>query len=290
MSVLADRPYWKMNGLGNEIVVADLRGVSGPIEAEAVRALSATPGFAFDQLMVLRDPASADTAAFVRIYNTDGSEAGACGNGMRCVGWVLLGDGARDHVLTETRAGRLEIGRDAALVYTVDMGRPRFDWRDIPLSEPFADTRFIELEVGPLGSPLLSQPSVVNMGNPHCVFFVEDTGVVDLGRVGPMIEHHPLFPDRVNVSLARVIDRRTIALKVWERGAGLTRACGSAACAAVVSAAARRRLTERTAAVDLPGGRLTVAWGEDDRVRLTGPVELERAGTIPAGVFAGRAA
>jgi diaminopimelate epimerase len=288
MTALANRPYVKMNGLGNEIVVVDLRGTServSPAEAIAVAGRAQTR---FDQMMVLHDPRTEGTAARIRILNQDGSEAGACGNGMRCVGWVLAREGG-EHWLTETRAGLLSIDRLGPLSFTVDMGVPRFGWRDVPLSEPFQDTRYIELEVGPAGAPLLSGPSVLSMGNPHCVFFVDRLDVVDLGRVGPMLENHPYFPERANISLARVVDRSTIDLNVWERGAGLTRACGSAACATAV-AAVRRRMTDRAVTVNLPGGPLGIVWRADEHVMMTGPVELEHEGRFEPSWFEGLAA
>lgn len=285
MSALTDRPFWKMNGIGNEILVVDLRGVDGFVTAEEARLLAARADTRFDQMMVLHDPRSDGTQAYVRILNADGSQAGACGNGMRCVGWVLARDGEAD-MAAETRAGTLSIERIATDIFTVDMGPPGLQWSDVPLSEPFQDTRYIELEVGPVGAPLLAQPSALSMGNPHCVFFVDDLEVVDLGRVGPMLEHHPLFPERANISLARVIDRNTIDLKVWERGAGLTRACGSAACAAAV-AGVRRRMCERDVDVRLPGGTLHIHWREDGHVLMTGPVELEHEGVFDAAFFSG---
>ena len=166
------------------------------------------------------------------------------------------------------------------------MGVPRFSWEDIPLSEPFHDTRGIELQVGPIDAPLIHTPSVVNVGNPHCIFWVKDIDVIDLAKVGPMLEHHPLFPERANISLARVDARDRITLKVWERGAGLTRACGTAACAAAV-AGARRRLTGRTVTVTLPGGNLSIEWREsDDHILMTGPVAYDFEGTLPEALAA----
>jgi diaminopimelate epimerase len=161
------------------------------------------------------------------------------------------------------------------------MGAPRFGWRDIPLSEEFADTRAIELQVGPIDAPLIHSPSVVNVGNPHCIFWVRSLDVVDLAAVGPMLEHHPLFPERANVSLARIDSREALTLKVWERGVGLTQACGTAACAAAVCAA-RKRLTGRAVTVTLPGGDLHIAWREsDDHILMTGPVTYDYEGTLP---------
>ena len=299
MSLLADRRYLKMNGLGNEIVVVDLRGVTGEIEAQAAAAVAERRESRFDQLMAIHDPRSPEADARLVIYNADGSRAGACGNGTRCVGWAMLQDSemARSPVsgeglLLESAGGALVVTRDGPEVFTADMGAPRLRWDEIPLAEPFADTRAIELQIGPIDAPTLHSPSVVSMGNPHAVFFVQDPAAYDLARLGPMLENHPIFPDRANISLAAVRARDHIELRVWERGAGLTRACGSAACAALV-AAVRGRLTDRRATVTLPGGDLVIAWREEDgHVLMTGPVELEHEGRFPAAMFPaeGRAA
>src|SRR5215510_1244757 len=275
-------PFHKMSGLGNEILVVDLR----PADAHAfspahVQAIAQQPRTRFDQMMVLQAARSAGTEAFVRIYNADGSEAEACGNGMRCVGWLEAERSGRRRLEFETKAGRLQVevsGRDRICV---DMGAPRFGWRDIPLAEAVADTRAIELEVGPSDKPLLRSPSVVNVGNPHAVFWVDDVLAYDLGQLGPLLERHPLFPERANISLACVTSPGAITLRTWERGAGLTRACGSAACAATVCAA-RKELTGRHVVVTLPGGPLGIEWRADDRILMTGPVELEHDGVLEA--------
>jgi diaminopimelate epimerase len=271
--------FRKMNGLGNEIVVVDLRRTARVFTAGEAAAIAARPATRFDQMMVLHDPKTPGTEALIRIYNTDGSEAGACGNGMRCVGWVIHEATGKTRFKAETKPGVLEIAvRDKSHV-TVDMGTPKFDWRDIPLEEEFRDTRMIELQVGPIDAPIIHSPSVVNVGNPHCVFWVDRLDIIDLGKVGPMLEHHRLFPDRANISLARVRSRTEIDLATWERGAGLTRACGSAACAAAVCAA-RKKLTERTVTVNVPGGPLLIEWRDDDRILMTGPVEDETQGDL----------
>lgn len=285
MSKLAGRPFFKMNGLGNEIVVLDLRGTSLTVAAAEARAIARGEGLAYDQMMVLHDARTPGTDAFVRIYNNDGSEAGACGNGTRCVAWVLMRGDARKRLLVETVRGVLECRRDGDLVFTVDMDRPRLAWNEIPLRDEFADTRGIELQIGPIDQPILHTPSVVNMGNPHAIFWVDDVDAHDLARFGPLLENHPIFPERANISLAHVVSRDHIVLKVWERGVGLTQACGTAACAALV-AAARRGLTDRKARVTLPGGDLVVEWREsDDHVMMTGPVELEFEGAFDAELF-----
>ena len=244
--------------------------------------------------MTIHEPRTPGTNAYLRIYNTDGSESGACGNGTRCVAWALLDDPlmarpSGQSLLLETKAGLLPVARVSERAFTVDMGPPRLRWDEIPLREPFADTRYIELQIGPIDAPILHSPSVVSMGNPHAVFWVDDVDAYDLARIGPLLENHPIFPERANISLAQVKSREHIVLRVWERGAGLTRACGSAACAALV-AAARKKLTGRTATVTLPGGDLVIAWREsDDHVLMTGPVELEHEGTLRPELFAGAA-
>jgi diaminopimelate epimerase len=268
-----------MNGLGNEIVVVDLRGRARWVHRAVVNAIGRSLPH-FDQMMVLDAPKTAGRDAYVRIYNIDGSEAGACGNGMRCVSWVLAEETGRKALTFETRAGVLEaLVTDAGRI-AVDMGRPRFGWRDIPLAQPFPDTRAIDLHVAqPNGGPPLDWPSAVNVGNPHAVFWVDDLDAYDLAHLGPRLETHPLFPERANISLAHVTSPRTVAVRTWERGAGLTRACGSAACAATVCAA-RKGLAERRVTVTLPGGPLDVEWRAGDRIWMTGPVELEHEGVL----------
>ncbi len=287
MSALVGQPFLKMNGAGNEIVVLDLRGKGLAVSPADARAIAREPASRFDQLMVLHDPKTPGTDAFMRIYNTDGSESGACGNGTRCVAWALMRSGGRDALVLETQAGLLPATRAGELVFTVDMGPPRLKWDEIPLAEPFEDTTGIELQVGPIDAPVLHTPSVVNMGNPHAIFWVDDVARHDLSRIGPLLEHHPMFPERANISLAQVTGPDSMILRVWERGAGLTLACGSAACAAAV-AAARKGLTGRKVRVSLPGGDLHIHWRESDgHVLMTGPVELEHEGRFDASIFVG---
>jgi diaminopimelate epimerase len=287
MSTLANHAFTKMNGLGNEIVVVDMRGETGAVSAAEARAAAQPAGAPYDQLMALHAPRTPGTDGYVRIYNNDGSEAGACGNGMRCLAELLFKETGKRALTFETRAGLINCWQgDTALTSTVDMGAPRLAWNEIPLAEEFRDTRAIELQVGPIGHPVLHSPSAVSMGNPHAIFWVDDVNAVDLGKVGPMLEHHPMFPERANISLARVASREHIVLRTWERGAGLTRACGSAACAAAV-AAARLRRTGRKVTVTLPGGDLTIEWRErDDHVLMTGPVAYEYEGRFDPALFA----
>jgi len=288
MSGAATIALAKMNGLGNEIVVADLRGSGRVLSAAEVEAIAATPRLSFDQLMALYPARTPGTDAFVRIYNNDGSEVGACGNGTRCVGLLAARDTGRSRFRLETRAGLLDVAVAGPGDITVDMGEPRFDWQDIPLAEPFRDTRGIELQIGPIDKPVLHSPAVVNVGNPHAVFFVEDIGAHDLARFGPLLENHPIFPERANISLAQVVSPRRILLRTWERGVGLTRACGPAACAAAVTAA-RKKLTERRVTVTLPGGDLLVEWTDRNRILMTGPAELEFETAIDPAALAATA-
>lgn len=280
MSASPPLRYVKMNGLGNEIVVLDLRAGGRPLAADQIRAVAANPRTAFDQMMVLNAPRTAGTDAFVTIFNTDASESSACGNGTRCIAWLETERTGRDKLRFETRAGILDVSVESAAAITVDMGEPRFGWSDIPLSEPFHDTRAIELQIGPIDDPVLHSPSVANVGNPHVVFWVKKpVADYDLGRFGPLIENHPLFPERVNVTIAHVTSRTSMDIRTWERGAGLTRACGTAACAAAVSAM-RKSLVDRRATVNLPGGPLVIEWAPDNHILMTGPAAFEHEGTL----------
>ena len=287
MSALANHPFVKMNGLGNEIVVVDLRQSPTPIAAEEVRAAAGPNGAPYDQLMAIFPARTPGTDGYVRIYNNDGSEAGACGNGMRCVADLMFKESGKNALTFETKAGIINCWPgDKPLVATVDMGTPKFAWNEIPLAEPFHDTRHIELQIGPIDKPILDTPSVVSMGNPHAVFWVDDAMAYDLAKIGPMLENHPIFPERANISLCAVKSKEHIVVRVWERGAGLTKACGTAACAAAVSAARTRR-TGRKVTVTLPGGDLFIDWRErDDHVLMTGPVEYEYEGRFDPALFA----
>ena len=267
-------PFIKMNGLGNKIVIVDLRASPRVFSESEARAIARGPRSGFDQMMVLHKPVTAGTDAIVRIYNTDGSLAGACGNGMRCVAWHVASESGRPAPVFETAAGILTTSVAGLDCITVDMGEPRFGWADIPLAEPFHDTTRIELQIGPIDNPVLHSPSVVNVGNPHAVFWVKDVTAYKLDRLGPMLENHPIFPDRANISLAEVTSRSAILLRTWERGAGLTEACGSAACAAAVCAVGKK-FTGRQVTVTLPGGPLAIDWRPDNHIHMTGPAEFE---------------
>lgn len=274
--------FAKMNGLGNSICVLDAREGIMPLTPEIVAALAdPEKGIGFDQMMVLEQPKNPLADVYSQIWNADGTKVGACGNGTRCVAWYLMRETDQDHIVIETQAGLLGASRAGELSISVDMGEPQLEWDQIPMSERM-DTMRIELQVGPIEDPIMHGPGCVSMGNPHVVFFVQDAEVAPVAQIGPMIEHHPLFPEGVNVGFAEIVSREHIRLRVWERGAGLTKACGTGACAALV-AAVRRRLTERVARVQVDGGDMTIEWrASDNHVIMTGPVEIEAEGTIGA--------
>ena len=287
MSALANHSFSKMNGIGNEIVIVDLRDKPATVTPEEARAVASPSGAPYDQLMVLLPPRLDGTEAFIRIYNNDGSEAAACGNGMRCVARQMFAATGRTALTFETKAGLLNCWQGpSADLYTVDMGPPKFGWQDIPLAEEFRDTRSIELQIGPIDAPVLHTPSAVNMGNPHAIFWVDDVNAYDLARFGPLLENHPIFPERANITLAHIVDRDHIAIRTWERGAGLTKACGSAACATAV-AAARLRRANRIVKISPPGGELAIEWRErDDHVLMTGTATFEYEGRFDPALFA----
>ena len=271
--------FAKMNGAGNEIIVADMRGRADRVAAAAAIALAAEKATHFDQIMAIHDARTPGTGWFVEILNADGSSAQACGNGMRCVVQALAAETGQRAFTFETVAGILNAQDHADGRISVDMGKPRFGWQDIPLAEEFRDTRAIELQIGPIDAPVLHSPSVVSMGNPHAIFWVDrDVWGYDLDRVGPLLENRPLFPGRANITIAEVTSPETMVIRTWERGAGLTLACGSASCAAVV-AAARTGRTGRSVTLTAPSGALLgVEWRDDDHVVLTGPAEWEFSG------------
>ncbi|MCB1420051.1 MAG: diaminopimelate epimerase [Notoacmeibacter sp.] len=273
-------PFAKMNGLGNQIIVADMRGRADRVQPAAAIALNADPATRFDQIMAIHDSRLGGTDNYVEILNSDGTLAQACGNGTRCVVQALAAETGRTAFTFETLAGIVTAEEHADGMISVDMGEPRFGWQDIPLSEEFQDTRAIELEIGPLGAPVLHSPSVASMGNPHAIFWADnDVWSYDLERFGPLLENHPLFPERANISVGQILSRTEMNLRTWERGAGLTRACGTAACAAAVSAMRLRRM-DRSVTVNVPGGPLRIEWRDDNHVVMTGPAEWEFSGTF----------
>ena len=276
---MSEIEFIKMNGLGNDFAIFDSRQGTLALHGGLISSIAdRDEGIGFDQMILLAPSERADV--FMKIFNADGSEVDACGNATHCVARLIAGEVNRPGVAIETNAGLLTAQIISDDQVMVDMGAPRFDWQEIPLAEEFRDTRMIELQVGPIDNPVMHSPSVVNVGNPHCIFWVDDISAHDLSKIGPMLEHHPLFPERANISLAEVKGKTVIDLAVWERGAGLTRACGTAACAAAV-AAARKGLTGRNVTVSLPGGDLQIHWREaDDHILMTGAIELEYKGSI----------
>jgi diaminopimelate epimerase len=279
MSALANTPFIKMNGLGNDFVIFDLRDSKARLSPEDARRIAdRKSGIGCDQVIAVETQGG---ETVMRIWNADGSEVEACGNAARCVGWLLMEESKTDEAGFSTLTERLVARRAGNERVTVDMGEPKFHWREIPLSEQMDDTRFVDVKLGPIDKPVLWGPSAVNMGNPHCIFFVDDAETQALDRFGPLIENHPLFPERTNVEVAEVRGEHLIRLRVWERGVGITKACGTGACAALV-AAHRRRLCSRKATVLLDGGPLAVEWGDDNHVRMTGPVAIEFEGALPA--------
>ena len=269
--------FHKMQGIGNDFVILDRR--SGKLSlspAQIQRVADRRLGVGCDQILCLEASERADV--FMRVYNADGSEVGACGNGTRAVARLVMEERGASRAAIETAAGVLTV-TVSVQGYAVDMGRPRFGWDEIPLSRPM-DTAALDLELGPLALPV-----AVNLGNPHAVFFVDDAEAVPLAELGPRLETDPLFPERANIGVAQVLGRRSIRLRVWERGAGLTMACGSGACAALV-AAVRRDLTERAAEVRLDGGSLKIAWTDADRVLMTGPAAHSFKGRLDPEMLA----
>ena len=268
-------PFVKMHGLGNDFVVLDGRDERlPPITAQAARRLAERhEGIGCDQLIVLEPSATGEAELRMRIFNADGGEVQSCGNASRAVA-LLIGRPAR----VETGGGIIAVSpQDGAA--SVDMGVPRFEWDAVPLAYAM-DTLAM-----PVGWGELEMPSSLNVGNPHVVFFVPDIAAVPLDRLGPEIETDPLFPERVNVNVAAVESRSRIALRVWERGAGLTRACGTGACASAV-AAMRRGLVDREVTVALPGGELTILWDEDGRIQMAGPAAESFRGSFEWHDFA----
>lgn len=293
------RPYIRMNGAGNAFIVVQAFEQPFHPTADQVRALAAPAAGlgGFDQLIGVEPSETAD--AFMRVWNADGSMVQTCGNALRCVGWLMLEATDKEEVVIDTLSGPTTARRAASSLpgrvgsgdpagsttaaqhqVTVDMGAPRLEWDQVPLSEEM-DTRGIELQVGPIDAPVLHTPGAVSMGNPHVVFFTDRQDDAFVRGSGSLVERHPLFPEGVNVGFAHVLSPDHIRLRVWERGAGLTLACGTGACAALV-AAARRGLTGRKAVVTVDGGQLTIEWDQaTNHVFMTGPVQVEGAGFLP---------
>jgi len=278
---MAGTPFIKMHGLGNDFVVLDQRRDALMINAETARNIAdRRTGIGCDQLILIEPPRHPSAQVSMRILNADGSEAEACGNATRCIASLVAAETGDNRARIETLAGLLETELLPDRNVAVDMGPARTGWRDIPLAREM-DTDRIDLALGPLREPVCT-----NIGNPHATFFVPDAEAIDLAALGPRLEHHKLFPERVNVGVATVQEGGHIRLRVWERGAGITRACGTGACAALV-AAHRRGLTEREATVALDGGTLAIRWREDGHVIMTGPASLAFEGSFDAALLAG---
>ena len=267
-------PFLKMHGAGNDFVVLDGRETKLMLVPEAVRQIADRHrGVGCDQLIIIeRDGAGAD--AFMRILNADGSESGACGNATRCVAALLAEETGLQRVNIRTISGLLEAEILGPGLVEVDMGPPHLEWGDVPLSGP-ADTLHLPLNLGPV-----SDPAACSMGNPHATFFIDDFQHLPINTIGPLLEKNHLFPERANIGFARIDSASRIRLRVWERGAGLTLACGSGACAALVNAH-RRGLSARQAVVEMDGGELLITWAEDGRVLMRGQAETAFAGEWP---------
>ena len=276
---MGNLPFLKMHGLGNDFVVLDARTAALDLTVERRRTIAdRRRGVGCDQLIVLEPPTERDADVFMRIYNPDGGEAGACGNATRCVASVVMDERKTDQVTVQTIAGLLEsqktgMGDNGLPVISVDMGPARLDWREVPVAKA-CDTNHMPVGIGPLQDPVGT-----NMGNPHATFFVDDAEAIPLGELGPRLEHDRFFPERVNVGVAQLLGEGRLRLRVWERGAGITLACGSGACAAVV-AASRRGLVPRKADVVLEGGTLTIDWLRDGHVMMTGGIAVAFKGEL----------
>ena len=266
-------PFRKMHGLGNDFVVLDARRADLPITpARAAAIADRRTGVGCDQFIVL-EPGTDGADVFMRIRNPDGSEAGACGNATRCIASLVAEEAGLDRVVVRTIAGDLPVERLPGGLWRADMGPARLGWQDVPLARAM-DTLHL-----PLSARGVADPAACSMGNPHATFFVPDLDALDLAAIGPALEHDPIFPARANIGFVQVLSPDHLRLAVWERGAGLTLACGSGACAALVNAA-RRGLTGRRATVTLPGGDLVIDWREDGHVLMTGPVATAFTGTL----------
>jgi diaminopimelate epimerase len=272
--------FIKMHGLGNDFVVIDARNHRLDIgEAAARRIADRHTGVGCDQVIVIETAANGGADAFMRIRNSDGGEIAACGNAARCVAELLMREKGVPRLTLATRAGLLAAERGAGGAVAVDMGPARTLWQDIPLARAM-DALHLPVALGPL-----SDPVAVSMGNPHAVFFVPDAAAIDLAALGPTLERHELFPERANIGVAQILSPGRIRLRVWERGAGLTLACGTGACAALV-AASRRGLASRKAELVLDGGALAVEWREDNHVVMSGPVATSFSGAFEEALIA----
>ncbi len=265
--------FRKMHGLGNDFVLLDGRAQPlGLTLAEMMALADRRRGIGCDQLIIM-EPPPAGTDVFMRIHNPDGSEAGACGNATRCIASLIAAETGKARVVVRTIAGDLPSEARPDGMWQVDMGQARFGWRDVPLARE-VDTLHVPLTCGPV-----ADPAACSMGNPHATFFVPDPDALPISEIGPRLEHNPIFPDRANIGFVQVMAPDHLRLVVWERGAGLTLACGSGACAAMVNAH-RRGLTGRAARISMPGGDLFMEWRQDGHVMMTGPVATAFIGQV----------
>lgn len=275
-------PFLKMHGLGNDFVVLDARARPFVLTPEAIAAIGdRRTGVGFDQMAVIEPARRGDGAdCALALYNADGSATGACGNATRCVASLLFAEEPdRETIVIRTAAGLLTANRAPDGMFRVDMGPARLDWRDIPLAEAM-DTLHLPVSIDGLDAPV-----GIGMGNPHAVFFVPDIDAIDVETIGAEVEHLPLFPEKTNVEFAQILSPDRIRMRVWERGTGVTPACGSGACA-TLAASARRGLTGRKAEIVLDGGPLTIEWRESDgHVLMTGPVALSFSGCLPLALL-----
>jgi len=274
-------PFIKMHGLGNDFVVLDARQEPLKLAEKAARAIADRhTGVGCDQLIVIEPARNEAAQIFMRILNADGGEVDACGNATRCIADLVMRELGGDQVTIETGAGLLEARLAGKNRVSVDMGPARLAWNEIPLARE-CDTLHVPLALGPL-----SDPVATSMGNPHVTFFVPDVEAIDLAALGPQLEHHAIFPERANIGVAQILSPTRLRLRVWERGAGITPACGTGACAALV-AAARRGLTGRKAEIIADGGPLEIEWREDGHVVMTGPVAISFTGTLDDSLLSG---
>ena len=265
--------FRKMHGLGNDFVVLDGRAAPlGLTSAQIVALADRRRGIGCDQLIIL-EPPPPGADVFMRIHNPDGSEAGACGNATRCIASLIAAETGKAQVVVRTISGDLLSEAMPEGFWRVDMGPARLGWQDVPLARQ-ADTLHLPITCGPV-----ADPAACSMGNPHATFFVPDLDALPINDIGPRLEHDPIFPARANIGFVQVISPDHLRLVVWERGAGLTLACGSGACAAMVNAH-RRGLTGRSARISMPGGDLLMEWRADGHVLMTGPVATAFTGQV----------
>ena len=270
------RPFVKMHGLRNDFVIVDGREKSyAPSVAEIIHICDRHEGIGADELLVVEPPKAEGPYAFVRIINPDGRDVEACGNASRCIGWLLMKESGRNEVAIETKGGILACRRAGEKQVSVEMGRVRTNWHEIPLSHEM-DTLHLKIGEGPLQDPV-----GMNIGNPHAVFFVEDLAAVDLALYGLKLQKDPLFPEEANIGAAQLLDAKTLQLSVWERPGTLTTACGTGACVAVAAAHRRGLTKEKCMTVIMPAGSVTIELTDSDMVVMTGPVATCYAGYLP---------